>query len=186
MKTAKTISSYIALYPQSTQVLLKRIHSTIKKSAPKAEEKIAYGIPTFTFYGNLVHFGGYEHHIGFYPGPGAIKIFKKELSGYKTSKGTIQFPIDKPLPFSLITKIVKWRVQESMNAYAKKSGVIFHKDGSIWAKGKKIDGKMNGYWEWYRKDGTKMRSGYFKSDVQTGKWTTYNKKGKVHKVTIIS
>src|SRR3989344_7341777 len=109
MKTAKTIPSYISLYPKNVQALLKRIHQTIKKAAPKAEEKMAYGIPTFTFYGNLVHFGGYEHHIGFYPGSTAIKTFKKELSKYSTSKGTIQFLIDKPILFSLITKIVKWR-----------------------------------------------------------------------------
>lgn len=115
MKTAKTIDAYIALYPKPTQVLLRQMRATIRKAAPAGVgEKISYGIPTFTLNGNLVHFGGYEHHIGFYPGAAGIAIFKKEMAKYKTSKGTVQFPLDKPLPLGLITKIVKFRVKQNL------------------------------------------------------------------------
>ncbi|MFZ1676984.1 MAG: DUF1801 domain-containing protein [Saprospiraceae bacterium] len=108
------IDSYIALYPPDVRKLLEQIRSTIRKAAPDAQEKIGYGIPTFTLHGNLVHFGGFKNHIGFYPGPDAIVAFKKELSVYDGAKGSIQFPIDKPLPLDLITKMVKYRVKQNM------------------------------------------------------------------------
>lgn len=116
MKTTNTnsIDRYIADFPKSTQLLLERLRATISKAAPKAEEKISYAIPTFYLNGNLVHFAGYKHHIGFYPGAAGIKTFKKDLSGYKTSKGAVQFPIDKPLPLGIVTKIVKFRVKENL------------------------------------------------------------------------
>ncbi|MFA5835152.1 MAG: DUF1801 domain-containing protein [Bacteroidota bacterium] len=124
MQTSKTknIDDYIAHFPNSTQKLLKEMRAAIKKAAPETEETIKYGIPTFiTLNGNLVHFGGYEHHIGFYPAPRAIEAFKKELSKYEGGKGTIQFPIDKPLPIALIKKIVRFRVKEQLEkAKAKK------------------------------------------------------------------
>lgn len=112
---AKTIDGYIRHFPKSTQALLRKLRRTIKKAAPKAGEKISYEIPTFTFRGNLVHFAAYEHHIGFYPGAAAVQKFKKEISRhkYETSKGTIQFPLDKPLPLDLVTKIVRFRVKQN-------------------------------------------------------------------------
>jgi uncharacterized protein YdhG (YjbR/CyaY superfamily) len=113
MKNFKDIDSYIADYPAATQKLLKQIRNTIKKSVPKAEEKIVYGIPTFYLHGNLVHFGGTKNHIGFYPTPSAIVAFKNELKEYVTSKGTVQFPLDKPLPVKLIAEMVKFRVMEA-------------------------------------------------------------------------
>jgi uncharacterized protein YdhG (YjbR/CyaY superfamily) len=115
MNTAiKTIDEFIAGFPAPTQVLLKKMRAIINKAAPKAAETINYGIPTFTLEGNLVHFGGYKSHIGFYPGPAGIEAFKKELAVYKTSKGAIQFPLDKPLPVGLITQIVKFRVLQNI------------------------------------------------------------------------
>ena len=90
------------------------MRTTIKQVVPQAEEKISYGIPTFTLHGNLVHFGGYAHHIGFYPGSSGIRNFKNELTGYCCSKGTIQLPLDQPIPLTLIKKIVKFRVQENL------------------------------------------------------------------------
>ncbi len=114
MDTAiKDIDSYIALYPPDVRKLLEQVRSTIRKAAPDAQEKIGYGIPTFTLHGNLFHFGGFKNHIGFYPGPGAIVAFEKKLSAYETSKGAIQFPIDKPMPLGLITKMVKYRVAQN-------------------------------------------------------------------------
>lgn len=113
MKAYPDIDSYIADFPETTQLLLKKMREIISKAAPAATERINYGIPTFMLYGNLVHFGGYKKHIGFYPGPAGIEPFKKELEKYPTSKGAIQFPLDKSLPAALITKIVQLRVQQN-------------------------------------------------------------------------
>ena len=111
---SKNIDEYIADFPKDVQKLLQQLRSTIKKAAPNAEEKIAYGIPTFTLNGNLVHFGGYKTHIGFYPAPSGLEAFKKELAPYVTGKGTALFPLDKPLPLGLITEIVKFRVMKNL------------------------------------------------------------------------
>ncbi len=116
---AKNIDEYIAGFPKEIQLRLQEIRETIRKAAPKAEEAIKYAIPTYVLNGNLVHFGGFKNHIGFYPAPGGIEEFKKELSVYKGSKGTVQFPYDQPLPKSLITRIVKFRIAK--NAEKQKS-----------------------------------------------------------------
>lgn len=126
MKADKTkvvdIDTYIASFPAETLKLLKQIRETIKEAAPDAEEKMGYGIPTFTLQGNLVHFASFKNHIGFYPAPSGIVAFRKELVAYKNSKGAVQFPIDKAIPFGLIAKIVKFRVKENLaKAKAKKS-----------------------------------------------------------------
>lgn len=99
--TPKKIDDYVGRFPKRAQELLKQMRRTIRKSAPKAEEVISYGIPSFKLRGNLVWFAGYERHIGFYPGSAAIAAFKKELSAYKRAKGSVQFPLDKPLPWRL-------------------------------------------------------------------------------------
>lgn len=119
-----TIDEFIAGYPGDIQALLEQIRITIKTAAPAAIEKISYGIPTFVLNGNLVHFSGYKNHIGFYPGASAIIHFEKELSKYNCSKGTVQFPLEKKLPLSLITKMVKFRVKENrMKAELKKNKI---------------------------------------------------------------
>jgi uncharacterized protein YdhG (YjbR/CyaY superfamily) len=112
--TAKTIDEYIAGFPPDVQEILQKVRATIRKAAPEAEEAIKYGIPTFTLKGNLVHFGAYKKHIGFYPAPTGLEEFKEELSAYEGSKGTVRFPLDKPIPFDLISKIVEFRVMESL------------------------------------------------------------------------
>ncbi len=109
---ADTIDSYIKGFPAKTQKALKQIRSAIRKLAGESEEKMSYGVPTYWWHGNLVHFGGYERHIGFYPGPSAIAAFKDELKEYKSAKGSVQFPIDKPLPMALIRKMVQFRIDE--------------------------------------------------------------------------
>ena len=108
------IDEYIDCYSEEIQLFLKSIRTTIRKAAPEAGETIKYSIPTFTLNGNLVHFGAFKNHIGFYPAPSGIRAFKKELSGYNVSKGAIQFPYNKKLPIGLITKIIKFRVKENM------------------------------------------------------------------------
>lgn len=113
-KSFKTIDEYIAAFPREVQGILKTVRRKIGESAPAAQEAISYGIPTFKLNGNLVHFAAFKNHIGFYPAPSAIVAFKKELSRYKTSKGAIQFPIDKPMPLPLIGRMVKFRVKENL------------------------------------------------------------------------
>lgn len=110
---AQLVDECIATFPEDVQAILKKMRTTIKAAAPRAEETIAYGIPTFKLNGkNLVHFSGYAHHIGFYPAPSAITKFKKELESYKQAKGSVQFPLDQPIPYDLITTIVRFRVKE--------------------------------------------------------------------------
>ena len=110
----KTIDEYISLFPDDVQKILQEMRLTIRKSAPKAEEAISYQIPTFKLNGNLVHFAAFKSHIGFYPTSSGITAFQKELSQFKSSKGAVQFPINKPIPFDLVRKIVKYRVKESL------------------------------------------------------------------------
>ena len=116
----KSIDEYIAAFPEQTQKLLQQIRETIKKAAPQAEESISYAMPTFKLNGNLVHFAAYKNHIGFYPVPSGIDAFREELSGYKGAKGSVQFPIDQPMPLKLIADIVKYRVQENLEKGNKK------------------------------------------------------------------
>lgn len=111
---AENIDEYIAGFPKDVQKKLEEMRATIRKSAPEAEEAISYAIPTFKLNGNLVHFAGYKNHIGFYPAPRGIEAFKKELAAYEGGKGTVQFPLDQPLPLTLISKIVKFRVKENL------------------------------------------------------------------------
>ncbi len=108
-----TIDEYISSFPKDIQKMLEEIRSAIRKAAPDAVETISYGIPTFKLNGNLVHFAAFKNHIGFYPTPNGIEEFEKELSVYKQGKGSVQFPLDKPLPLILITKIVKYRTKKN-------------------------------------------------------------------------
>jgi uncharacterized protein YdhG (YjbR/CyaY superfamily) len=114
MKQAKTIDEYIALFPDHIQTILETLRQTIRESAPEAQEAISYQIPTFKLNGNLVHFGAFKDHIGFFPTSSGVEAFKKQLSKYKTSTGTVQFPLDKPIPYSLVRQIVKYRVKENL------------------------------------------------------------------------
>jgi uncharacterized protein YdhG (YjbR/CyaY superfamily) len=111
----KDIDEYIAGFPRDVQVILKKVRATIKAAAPGAQETINYQIPTFVLKGNLVHFAAFKKHIGFYPTPTGIAKFKDELSVYEGAKGSVQFPLDKPMPFVLISKIVKFRVRENLD-----------------------------------------------------------------------
>ncbi|MBU3144345.1 iron chaperone [Clostridium sp. CF012] len=110
----KSIDEYIMQFPLEIQEILKMIRKVIKESAPDALEKISWGMPTFVLHGNLVHFAAFKNHIGLYPSPSGIDTFKDELSEYKGAKGSVQFPIKKPIPYELISKIVKFRVAENI------------------------------------------------------------------------
>jgi uncharacterized protein YdhG (YjbR/CyaY superfamily) len=110
----KDIDEYIAGFPKDVQEILKKIRMTIREAAPDAEEAIKYQIPTFTLKGNLVHFAAFKKHIGFYPAPRGIEEFKDELSVYKGAKGSVQFPLGEPIPYDLISRIVKFRVSDNL------------------------------------------------------------------------
>ena len=110
----KTVDEYIAAFPKPTQDILQELRNKISDSAPEAQELISYNMPAFKLGGILVYYAAYKNHIGFYPTPSAIEAFKKELATYEQAKGSVQFPIDKPLPLSLISKIVKYRVRENL------------------------------------------------------------------------
>jgi uncharacterized protein YdhG (YjbR/CyaY superfamily) len=113
VRNAQSIDEYISGFPKPIQKLLHQLRRTIRKSAPGATETIKYGIPTFVLNGNLVHFGGFEHHVSFFPTSAPVEAFKRELAKFETSKGTIHFPLDKPLPLALVRKIVLFRVAQA-------------------------------------------------------------------------
>jgi uncharacterized protein YdhG (YjbR/CyaY superfamily) len=113
-KRFKTIDAYIDTFSKNVQSILQELRQVIEDAAPEAEEAISYQIPTFKLNGNLVWFAAFKNHIGFYPRESAIEAFKEELSTYDVSKGTIRFPLDKPIPFDLVRKIVKYRVKENL------------------------------------------------------------------------
>ena len=120
--TKNEVDRYIADFPKEVQERLQTIRQIILKEVPNAEEKIGYGIPTYKMNGkNLVHFGGFKNHVGFYPTPSGLNAFEKELSTYQAGKGSAQFPNDKPLPVALITKIVKFRLKENKEETKKKA-----------------------------------------------------------------
>jgi len=120
-KKVGNIDGYIAGFPEQIRKKLEEMRMIVRKAAPQAEETINYGVPTLILSGNLVHFGGFKNHVGFYPAPSGIEAFKEELSVYEGAKGSVKFPVDKPLPAALITKIVKFRVKENLEKAKQKS-----------------------------------------------------------------
>ena len=121
-KTAfTTIDEYIATFPPEIQSILQTVRAAIRDVVPDAEEKISYQMPTFYLHGNLVHFAAFKNHIGFYPTPTGVEAFQERLSQYKGAKGSVQFPLDQPMPLDLIRDIVRYRVEESTAKAAAKS-----------------------------------------------------------------
>ena len=113
-KVIKTVDEYIATFPKNVQSILEELRQAIRESAPEAEEVISYQMPAFKLNGILVWFAAFKNHIGFYPKTSAIEAFKDDLSNCEVSKGTVRFPLDKPIPFDLVKKIVKYRVKENL------------------------------------------------------------------------
>ena len=115
------VDAYIASFPEHIRHKLQQMRDAIRVAAPDASETISYGMPTFRLHGNLVHFAAYPKHIGFYPTPSGITAFQHELNGYKYAKGSVQFPIDQPLPLDLVSRVVRFRVKENLAAHQKKA-----------------------------------------------------------------
>lgn len=113
-KTPKNIDEYIAACPAEVRPLLEKMRSTIRVAAPQAVEAISYQIPTFKLKGNLVHFAAFKDHLSFFPTSSGVEHFKDELAAYKNAKGTVQFPLDRPIPYDLVERITRFRVQESL------------------------------------------------------------------------
>jgi uncharacterized protein YdhG (YjbR/CyaY superfamily) len=116
LKSPQTVDDYIAGFPAEVQAILEEIRSIIREMAPDAEEVISYQMPTYRLHGNLVHFAAFKNHIGFYPTPTGVAAFEDELMPYRHAKGSIRFPLDQPIPYDLIRKIVAFRVKENMEA----------------------------------------------------------------------
>ena len=114
-----TVDNYISAFPKDVQPILTKLRNVIRTAAPNAEEMISYKMPTYKYYGMLVYFAGYKNHVGFYAAPTAHQTFKKELSVYKIGNGSVQFPLNKPLPYTLITKMMKFRLKENKVKAAK-------------------------------------------------------------------
>lgn len=112
-KEGGSVETYLKSFPTRTQKLLAQVRAAVKKAAPKSVETMKYGIVAYVLEGNLVFFGGFKNHVGFYPVPSALRAFEKELSKYEGSKGTVRFPLDKPMPIALIKKIVAFRIREN-------------------------------------------------------------------------
>lgn len=113
-------ADYLSAFPANVSSMMEDLRITIRRAAPQAEEIISYNMPAFKWHGILVYFAGYKNHIGFYPGASGIAMFRNELTGYKSAKGSVQFPLDKPLPLRLVTKIVKFRVKENLEMSKRK------------------------------------------------------------------
>jgi uncharacterized protein YdhG (YjbR/CyaY superfamily) len=133
IKKFRTMDEYIKMFPKDVQSILEKMRQTIMEAAPEAIEVISYQMPTFKLNGkNLVHFAAYKNHIGFYPIPSGIEAFKKELSPYKQGKGSVQFPLDRPLPYDLVKKIVMFRAKENLFPHsAKSSPVVIEMDPDV-------------------------------------------------------
>ncbi len=116
-QTFQTIDEYISGFPAEIQEKLIALRRFISECAPEAKEKISWGMPTFDLFGNLIHFAAFKNHIGIYPGENGVAVFKDRLTEYKTSKGAIQIPNTKPIPYDLIREIVKFRVEENIQIH---------------------------------------------------------------------
>jgi uncharacterized protein YdhG (YjbR/CyaY superfamily) len=114
-KNAKTIDEYISVFDPKIQMALNELRNFIKSEVPEATEKISYGMPTFYLNGNLVHFAAFKDHYGFFPGPSGIDEFEKALAPYRSGKGTLRFPLDKPIPWKIIKKVIQFRVKENVD-----------------------------------------------------------------------
>jgi len=186
----KTIEEYLAALGDEQRAALEKLRKLIRAAVPKAQECISYGLPAFRLDQQpLVALGATTKHCAFYLMSGSVvERHQDELKGYDTSKGTIRFQPDKPLPTALVRKLVRARIAENRQSSPKQSTedhVHYHRDGTVWAKGMTVQGVPTGYWEWFRKDGTRLRSGHFDNGKQVGEWITYDKQGQEYKVTQI-
>ena len=170
------ITALIKRHPANQAKVLTELRTLIKKLVPGATERVFYQMPSFELSGViLLSYDGFKEHSSIFPGPEAIKLLEKDLAKLKTSKGAIQFDKDKLPPAALIKKIVHARIKLINASYPKSSGEFmeFYDNGYLKAKGKYREGEMHGYWEFFRRDGSIMRSGKLSHGEPIGEWQTY-------------
>jgi uncharacterized protein YdhG (YjbR/CyaY superfamily) len=185
-----SVDDYHKAFPLEIRKRLDLFRQTISSVLPDAREVISYNMPAFRMNKVVVYYAAFRDHVSLYPAPKGKK-WEKVFEPYKTSgKGTLQFPYEKKVPVTLIKKIVRRRLGELAGNKTSSSGTNkvktaehFHNDGSLRARGQMRGKVMDGYWEWFRKDGLRMRSGHFRMGKQVGEWITYDKYGKIYKVT---
>lgn len=169
------------------RAVLQEVADRLSALLPGAHEAIAWGMPAFKSAGvSILCFQGFKNHNSVFPMSTLVaKELRKELEGYVTSKGTIQFDLHTPMPKPLLRKIIEIRIREINSSYPKKSGeyLHFYANGHLQSKGRYRGDQMHGKWSWYRKDGSLMRSGEFKDGEQAGTWVTYDRNGKAAKTT---
>ncbi len=181
------ITAHLKKFDKAQRDILSQLRKDILEELPTAQEIIKYGIPTFAIEGvPILGFDGYKAHNSLFPYSGSTnKYLEKELAKYVQTKGSIHFALVKPFPRAHLKKIIKVRIAQINASYPNKSGEFleFYGNGVLKAKGKMKQGKLHGYWEWFRKDGTKLRSGSFAAGEQSGLWITYDQSGKAYKKT---
>ena len=183
----KEITTRLKGFPTEQSRALLKVREEISRLLPGSKEELKWGIPTWTIEGiGVIGILGFKKHNSIFPYTGSLgSDFKTALSKFETTKGSIHFDLDKEFPKALLKKIVARRIEMINDSFPNSKGKVFefYGNGYLKSRGTKKTGELHGYWEWYRKDGTIMRSGNFKNGQTIGEWITYDSSGKVYKVT---
>lgn len=183
---AKAVTKHLAGYPPVQRRALESIRSAVHTLLPGADEVMAWGMPSYRVDGDLVlSFSGFADHNSLFPGAGVVKAMSTALPKYKTTKGTIHLPRDTAPPLAVLRAVARARIEEINASYPKASGVTkeFYDNGFLKCRGRMKDGRMHGAWEFFRRDGSSLRSGRFDRGDQVGLWTTFDRAGAPHRVT---
>jgi uncharacterized protein YdhG (YjbR/CyaY superfamily) len=183
---AKAVTKHLAAYPPAQRRALESVRSAVHKLLPGADEVMAWGMPSYRVDGDLVlSFSGFADHNSLFPGAGVVKAMSTALPKYKTTKGTIHLPRDTSPPLAALKTVVRARIEEINASYPKASGVTkeFYDNGFLKHRGRIKNGEMHGAWEFFRRDGSPLRSGRFDRGDQVGLWTTFDRTGAPHRVT---
>jgi uncharacterized protein YdhG (YjbR/CyaY superfamily) len=183
---AKAVTKHLAAYPPAQRRALESVRSAVHKLLPGADEVMAWGMPSYRVDGDLVlSFSGFADHNSLFPGAGVVKAMSTALPKYKTTKGTIHLPRDTAPPIAVLRAVARARIEEINASYPKASGVTkeFYDNGFLKCRGRMKDGRMHGAWEFFRRDGSPLRSGRFDRGDQVGLWTTFDRAGAPHRVT---
>jgi uncharacterized protein YdhG (YjbR/CyaY superfamily) len=185
--STKIVTTYLQKYDREQRACLQNVREIIRATLPSAREILKYGIPTFEIEGVAVlGYDGYKGHNSIFPYSGSFNSrLSSELKNYEKTEGSIHFSLTQNFPKALLIKIIKERIAQINESYPKRNGeyLEFYGNGVLKARGKYKGEALHGDWQWFRKNGTIMRSGSFKSGVQVETWTTYDQAGKVYKVT---
>jgi len=185
--SSKEIKARFKSFPKEQAKVLQSVREQICELLPGAQEEIKYGIPTWTSQGiGIIGLDGFKNHNSVFPYGGDLgNDLRGQLAKFEMTKGSIHFEVDKVFPKALLKKIITRKIELINDSFPNSKGKVFelYTNGFLKAKGSRKNGELHGYWEWYRKDGTIMRSGNFKSGQNVGEWITYDSSSKVYKVT---